>query len=115
VKEKPARPWGRRVDPATGLPGPYLPAGAGREENAVSAEKRVRAIVAVGYQDLDIREAVPLDPGARFEGLSSDCCVFDVTESEKTPRPGDRMRFSLKYHAMAQAMASPTVEKIILL
>lgn len=104
VKSKPASPWGRKVDLATGRPGRYL---------APDAENRVHALIAVGYQDTDIREAFPLDPGLRFEGLSSDCCVFDVTDMEKLPRPGDTVRFSLRYHAMLQAMVADTVEKII--
>ena len=106
VKEKPPLPWGRQVDPATGRADLHL---------LSSTEKRRRAIVAAGYQDLDIREAVPLERGLRFEGLSSDCCVFDVTDMERELRPGDVLRFSLKYHAMVQAMASQTVEKSLLL
>jgi len=44
---------------------------------------------------------------------TSDCFVCDVTDCKRELKPGDFVKFSLKYHAMVQAMAADSVEKII--
>ncbi|MDR1796279.1 MAG: alanine racemase [Clostridiales Family XIII bacterium] len=104
VKEKPAAPWGAVIDAATGRRVPV-----GEEGPAV----RRRALVAVGYQDMDLKESFPLEPGLVPIQGTSDCFVCDVTDCPRALAPGDFVRFSLKYHAMVQAMAADSVEKVI--
>ncbi|MDR1815071.1 MAG: alanine racemase [Clostridiales Family XIII bacterium] len=104
VKEKPAVPWGCRIDAPTGA---FVP--VGKEGPAV----RKRALIGVGYQDMDIRESQPLEPGLVLVDGTSDCFVCDVTDCPRALAPGDFVRFSLKYHAMVQAMAVDSVEKVI--
>jgi predicted amino acid racemase len=126
-KEKPAAPWGMRVDAASGK---RHVVGRRREaaeyeglrdvgpsdfsmENVLAKEQfRKRVLLAVGYQDLDLREAVPLDAGLQILGVTSDCSIADVEDCERSFAPGDSARFSLRYHAAVQAMAAESVRKI---
>jgi predicted amino acid racemase len=125
AKDKPVAPWGGRVAKAHG----GWPAVDGRSagdlvgdaepsdflaQNRFSKERfRKRVLIAVGYQDLDLREAVPFDAGLRVLGVTSDCSIADAEDCERSFSPGDRVRFSLRYHAAVQAMAAESVRKIL--
>jgi len=103
--DKPVAPWGSRVDAEAGAPAEAAP--------PPSAARARRVLVAAGYQDADLTASTPLDPGIRVLGATSDCTICDAAGSPAPPAPGDTLRFSLKYHAMVQAMAADSVEKVI--
>jgi predicted amino acid racemase len=73
--------------------------------------QRLRAIAAVGRQDVPIDDLVPRDPGVKVLGGSSDHTILDVTDMGETPRWGDVLRFSVNYAAMLGLMTSPYVFK----
>jgi predicted amino acid racemase len=125
-KEKPAAPWGMRVDAASGEQyggrreaveyegvRDVGPTDFSAESVFAHEQSRKRVLLAAGYQDLDLREAVPLDAGLRVLGVTSDCSIADVEDCERSFAPGDSVRFSLRYHAVVQAMAAESVRKIL--
>lgn len=74
--------------------------------------KRLRAIVAIGRQDVRLEGLTPLDAGVQILGASSDHLTIDVEECLVKPRVGDRVRFSPDYGAMLSLATSGYVEKI---
>jgi len=74
---------------------------------------RLRAILAMGEQDMRIDGLRPKRPGAFVVGASSDHTVVDVTDAEAPVRLGDELSFDPTYAAMATAMASVGVRKVI--
>ncbi len=72
---------------------------------------RLKAIVALGEQDIACDGLIPLDKGIDVLHASSDHTVLDVTECEKNISVGDKIRFRLKYNALLRAMTSSYVEK----
>ena len=105
VKEKPSRPWGER---APGLP-PISLDPAFKDRGV-----RRRALIAVGKQDVSSKYLVPLDPGLDILGDTSDCMIADVTDCETEYKPGDIIKFRLKYNGVVSAMASDYIEKILI-
>lgn len=75
---------------------------------------RLRAICAVGKQDMDLEALTPLLPGAELIGASSDHLLVDVEDCAGAVRPGDWMRFRCGYMAIMRAATSEYVEKRIL-
>lgn len=72
---------------------------------------RRRAILAIGRQDVDPAGIRPLDAGVRVLGASSDHLVLDVHDMEKTPEPGDTLRFVPNYSATLRLFSSAYVTK----
>ena len=75
---------------------------------------RMRAIAAIGKQDVDIDGLKPCDPGVIVLGASSDHLVLDVDDMVVPPRIGATLRFSLNYSAMLDLATSPYVPMEIL-
>lgn len=73
---------------------------------------RLRAIAAIGRQDVRPEGLIPLDAGIRIQGASSDHLTLDVEECPRKPRIGDRVNFSMDYGAMLSLATSGYVEKI---
>ncbi|MDR1874596.1 MAG: alanine/ornithine racemase family PLP-dependent enzyme [Synergistaceae bacterium] len=73
--------------------------------------RRLRAIVAVGRQDVPPEGLVPLDAGVEVLGASSDHMILDVEEMSVPPRWGDALRFAPGYSALLGLMTSPYVSK----
>ena len=71
---------------------------------------RLRAIAAVGQQDIDCGGLTPLTPGMEVFGASSDHLLLDVTGCPV--QVGDIIRFKVDYSAALRAFTSPYVEKI---
>ena len=71
---------------------------------------RLRAIAAVGQQDIDCGGLTPLQKGMEVVGASSDHLILDATQCPA--RVGDVVRFRLDYSAALRAFTSPYVEKI---
>lgn len=72
--------------------------------------ERLRAIVAIGRQDLDISGLYPLDEHIEILGGSSDHLIIDITDS-MTYRVGDKIQFVPVYSGMQSGMSSSFVRK----
>jgi predicted amino acid racemase len=101
VKEKPSVPWGYIGVDSYGHTPLF-------EDKGI----RVKAICAVGKQDIDIETMVPMDFGISILGASSDHLMLDITESQKTYEVGDIVEFKLGYFATMRAFTSQYVEKV---
>ncbi len=69
--------------------------------------RRLRAILAVGRQDVKIEGLVPEAEGAVILGGSSDHLILDVEDVSPAPSPGDILRFTPDYGAMLALSTSP--------
>lgn len=98
IKRKPSLPQGRVMANAFG----EIPAFTDRGW-------RLRAITAVGRQDVKIERLTPLEKGIEILGATSDHMVLDVEESERQLHVGDRLHFSVDYSAMLALTTSPYV------
>lgn len=74
---------------------------------------RRRAILAMGEQDLRVSGLTPRRSGVTIVGASSDHTVVDVTDAVPPVVLGDELEFDPNYAAMATAMASADVEKVV--
>lgn len=104
VKEKPSYPIGEIFVDAFGEVPVYHDEGV-----------RVRAIAAVGKQDVGSHEKLLVrDEGLRLVGSSSDHLILDVTDMAVRPEVGDVLEFDLYYPAMLYSTGSASVEKVLL-
>ncbi len=99
-KRKPSRPLGERAEDAFGRRPPIDDRG-----------ERVRALLNVGREDVDIGSLTPLDPGVTIVGASSGYLVADVTEATNAVAVGDILTFRPGYGALLTAMTSTYVKK----
>ena len=99
VKEKPSYPIGKIGVNAFGQTVEYVDIG-----------DRVRAIAAVGQQDIDYSGLTPLDAGVAIFGASSDHLLLDVTDHPV--KVGDVLGFRVDYSAALRAFTSPYVKKV---
>jgi len=76
--------------------------------------RRLRALLNLGREDVDVAGITPLDPRARILGASSGYLVLDVDELAGELRVGDELGFSLNYSALLAAMTSEYVKKQLL-
>ncbi len=100
LKEKPSLPIGKVGKDAFG--------------NVPKHEDRgiiKRAIVAIGKQDTETEDMVPMLEGIEILGGSSDHIILDVTNSKKELKVGDILEFKLEYGAMLKSSTSEYVEK----
>ena len=95
LKHKPSAPVGARGEDAFGHLTSF-----GDQGN------RLRALLNMGREDIDIEGTRPLDPGTSILGASSDYLVVDVTDAKKVSRLGDELAFSMNYSALLAAMTS---------
>jgi predicted amino acid racemase len=100
VKRKPSLPVGERGQDAFG----QLPQFEDRGD-------RLRALLNVGREDVEVSGIAPLDPSLRVLGASSGYLVVDVTQAANEIRVGDALGFSLNYGALLAAMTSAYVNK----
>lgn len=75
---------------------------------------RKRAILAIGQQDVDIKDLTPISPDISILGASSDHMIVDVTMYQEEVQIGSILSFSLNYKSLLALMTSPYVmiEKI---
>ena len=99
VKTKPSYPIGRIGVNAFGQTVEYTDRG-----------DRLRAIAAIGQQDVDYAGLTPLTTGIEVVGASSDHLLLDVTDAPV--KVGDIVRFKPDYAAALRAFTSPYVEKV---
>lgn len=75
---------------------------------------RLRAILALGRQDMLVECLRPRRPGVVFVGASSDHTVLDVTEADPPVHVGEELEFEPAYGAVATAMASREVPQVLI-
>ncbi|HOW37293.1 MAG TPA: alanine/ornithine racemase family PLP-dependent enzyme [Bacillota bacterium] len=68
-----------------------------------------RAILAIGRQDVEPGDLIPLDAGVRIVGASSDHLIVDL--GNRTGKPGDVLAFGLNYPGLLRVMTSRYVKK----
>jgi len=93
--------------------GPIMVDAFGRKPHWEDLGLRRRAILAMGEQDLRIEALRPKRPGVSIVSASSDHLVVDVTEAEPPVRLGEELEFDPAYGAIATAMSSIGVPKVI--
>lgn len=71
----------------------------------------MRAIIAVGKQDIEIDSMTPVDEKIEIMGGSSDHIILDITNSERDYKVGDIVSFTLGYSGMLRTTTSCYVEK----
>lgn len=74
--------------------------------------ERLRAILAIGRQDVVPERLRPLDPGVEIVGASSDHLIVDVEAMPNPPTVGGTLRFVPGYAATLALFTSPYVEKV---
>jgi predicted amino acid racemase len=102
VKTKPSLPEG-----------PIATDAFGRVPEWADLGLRRRAILAVGEQDMRINGLRPRRKGVTIVGASSDHLVVDVTDADPPVQLGDELAFDPLYTAVATAMVSAGVPKVI--
>lgn len=100
LKHKPSLPVGERGEDAFG----HVPV---FEDRGV----RLRALLNLGREDVDVTGLQPLDAGLRILGASSGYLVVDVTEASTDIKVGDELGFHPNYSALLAAMTSEYVTK----
>jgi len=103
LKTKPSLPEG---PPAAGD-------ALGRQQQWIDAGPRLRAILAMGEQDLRVEALQPKRPGVTMVGASTDHTVVDVTDADPPVALGDELEFNPLWAALATAMASQDVVKVV--
>lgn len=77
--------------------------------------KRLKAIIAIGEQDVPSDGLKPLDKGIQVLHASSDYTILDVTDCKKEFEIGDKIGFNLTYAALLHTMTSKYVVKEMIL
>ena len=100
LKEKPSVPKGKIGHDAFGNKPEF-------EDKGI----RLRAILAIGRQDVKVNGLTPILENAEIIGASSDHLLVDLTEVDGDFAVGDELKFSLDYGAMLALMTSEYVYK----
>ena len=100
LRNKPSQPVGERGQDAFG----GVPEFEDRGETQ-------RALLNLGWADVDVAGIVPIDSRINILGASSGYLVLDVSAMGGGLRVGDEVAFSLNYSALLAAMSSEYVEK----
>lgn len=81
----------------------------GNKPTFVDKGRRMRAILAVGVQDVKADQLIPLDDRIDYLGSSSDHMMWDVTDADY--KVGDIISFKLEYGALLSLFTSEYVDK----
>ena len=100
IKEKPSSPIGEVRQDAFGDSPSFVDKGI-----------RLRALCAIGKQDVGIDDIIPDDEGLTVLGASSDHLILDVADCDRTYKIGDLIPFSLTYGGILSCMTSEYVAK----
>lgn len=76
-------------------------------------EMHFRAIVDIGYLDIDPDYLIPLETDVDIIDASSDMLVMDVGQNKSNYKVGDFIRFELKYMGALTLMNSSYIEKTV--
>lgn len=101
LKEKPSMPIGESGVDAFGNKPVYTNKG-----------NMLRAICAIGRQDVGIDDLTLIDEDIEILGSSSDHMILDVTNAKKQFKVGDTVKFKLKYGGILAVMTSDYVKKV---
>ncbi|MGC9334205.1 MAG: alanine/ornithine racemase family PLP-dependent enzyme [Anaerolineae bacterium] len=102
------------IDTKPSMPeGPITVDAFGRTPHWEDLGLRRRAILAMGEQDLRVDGLRPRRPDLFVVGASSDHLVVDVTQADPAVCLGDELAFEPNYAAVATAMASFDVTRVI--
>lgn len=108
--------WGEVIELKTK---PSLPAGTvlkdafGRTPHWEDRGPRLRAILALGNQDLRTEGLRPRRPGVAVVGASSDHLIVDATDAAPPIRLGEELDFELDYAALATVMTNRDQVRIV--
>ncbi|PSW04093.1 alanine racemase [Photobacterium lipolyticum] len=72
---------------------------------------RLRALCAIGKQDVDIRQLTPVDDGITIVGSSHNFLILDITDATSCYQVGDALSFYLTYGGVLQCITSEYVHK----
>ncbi|GAU76930.1 ornithine racemase Orr [Fusibacter sp. 3D3] len=86
----------------------------GNKPTFVDKGKMLRAIAAIGRQDVNPEGLTPLDERIEIIGASSDHMIMDLTATGETYAVGQVVQFRLDYGAMLKACTSEYIKKVIL-
>jgi predicted amino acid racemase len=75
--------------------------------------RRLKAILAIGEQDISPEGLIPLDDKIEVLHSSSDHTIVDLTDSDKNYKLGDTIKFRMSYGCLLKAITSKYVEKVI--
>ena len=98
-KSKPSVPIGETTEDAFG-----------RRPSFTDRGVRLRALLNIGREDIDVGSLTPLDPGVTILGASSCYLVADVTDAGTAASVGDELAFQPGYGALLAAMTSEYVK-----
>ena len=73
--------------------------------------ERLRAIAAIGRQDMELDGLIPTTPGVSIVGASSDHLILDVTDCPKPPAVGDTIAFRLTYSGLLRTFTSSYIAR----
>ena len=83
---------------------------AGQVVRQVDKGRRMRAILALGSQDIsDAKTLIPQEEGVEIIGCSSDHTIVDVTDTGKVWKSGDVLTFKVRYSNMLYAFTGDHV------
>ena len=86
---------------------------AGQEVQQEDKGRRVRAILALGSQDVgDCATLIPVDEGVQIVGCSSDHTIVDVSDTGRIWQSGDTLTFKVRYSNMLYAFTGDHVQKV---
>ncbi len=100
IKIKPSKPIGK-----TGMDA------FGKQPVFEDKGEMVRGILNIGREDVDIDGLTPINNSLSIIGSSSDHLLLDITDTDKKPRLGDKIGFTLNYGALLAGMTSAYVLK----
>lgn len=72
----------------------------------------LRAIAAVGKQDVDPSNLIPVDEGIEILGSSSDHLLMNMSGAKKEYKVGDVVEFKLEYGSLLSLTTSEYIEKV---
>ena len=72
----------------------------------------LRGIAAVGRQDVNPDDLIPLDEGIALLGSSSDHLLMDMSNAKKDYKVGDIVEFKLEYGSLLSLTTSEYIEKV---
>ncbi len=72
---------------------------------------RLRALCAIGEQDVDISQLTPVDDGITIVGSSHNCLILDITDATSCYQVGDALSFYLTYNGALQCITSEYIHK----
>ncbi len=87
--------------------------GFGRRPTFPDNGYRIRAICAIGRQDVDLQQITPVDERVKIIGGSSDHLILDIGDCAHDYHLGAQVTFTLSYSGILQAMTSEYTKTVL--